>query len=164
MKHLKIFESFSSDYQDDIDKSRVEITKKYEQNIRNYLYDLHDEFPLELKIRDRQSFGASIFSFSCDFKSHQFELFKECFDQSLFDRIKQDFPDTYVYFQIEFVSYRNGEPTGSMYYDRYKATEQGYLTTKQVINAIPLGIKEFKKNFRITDQEDWGISVTINIR
>ena len=166
MEHLILFESFSSDYQNDIDKSHADITKKYEQDIRNYLYDLHDEFPLELEIKDKHSFGASIFSFKCNFKLSQFKLFEKCFDQSLFDRIHNDFPGTQVYFQIKFISYYDGNPTGYMYYDKYKSNQQGYQKTKDVINAIPLGVKEFKKNYINSESEhrSWSISVTINVR
>ena len=76
MKHLKIFESFTSKYKDDIKETH----EKYENELKNYLHELTDEFP-KLTIS-----------------------FKETAHQGIFDRIKDNYPGTNIQFRLAATS------------------------------------------------------------
>ena len=95
MKHLKIFESFTSKYKDDIKETH----EKYENELKNYLHELTDEFP-KLTI----SFIQNIVKCKIEFDYSEFDKFKETAHQGIFDRIKDNYPGTNIQFRLAATS------------------------------------------------------------
>ena len=96
MRHLKIFESFKSEYYKEIQNFH----DKYANEIANYLHELSDEFHVE-RLNSMHPTPMNLFHYLVRFSYKDFEKFKSVAHQGLFDRIIDDYPGTEINFTLK---------------------------------------------------------------
>lgn len=103
MKYIRLFESFSSDYEEDIRGTR----EKYENEIKNYLHELTDEFPIK-QIGHHDLAAGFQFKYMIRFPYSEFKRLRETLHQGIFDRIIDDYPGTEIKFRLAISKNPNG--------------------------------------------------------
>ena len=114
MRYLKIYESFGSEYRKEFDRieqvrqlSFRKLHSDTKSELDNYLTDISDEFNLEFNTDGDPMVGYPledfIFQYSFVFPISEMDKFEDIFEQSIFDRIKDDYPDTRITFDYRLI-------------------------------------------------------------
>lgn len=169
--YIKSFESFLNKYNDEVRSKTKSILDKYKKDISDYLCEISDEFESSLKIVDINNNShkrpINIFQFAFKFNPNQLDKVREIVYQDLFNRIKDDFPGTEIFFDLVFKC--NNIP--DMYYysnTNYKRHFNHFPNNERnndvedIINLSISGIKEFPKQSYVGNKL-WYIEIRANI-
>lgn len=162
MLHLKLFESFFKKYEDEINSSLEDITKRYEDEIKRYLHDISDEFPLTAKA-SKITVANTMKRFQCviDFRINDIPKIREVVNQGLFDRIKEDYPNTNIEFGLR-LNYPND--SGYRYYRDSVNAYGDYTNVEEIIKKIPSFLHTYQKEHRThRGLEGHSLSIEVNI-